>query len=76
MSVEDIKRLAGLQETTRLTSNASIDDVINLLGELRAEAKNLMQQGVNTGGFAGNIIEHLYDAILTLEKIKATVNNG
>ena len=77
----DIKRLAGLSENdvveaSMLQSNATIKDVVNLLAQLRAEAKDLMVRRVDTGGLAGSVVEHLWEAIQVLERIEATIQRG
>ena len=73
-NLEDIKRLAGLQETEVVSEAAvqTIDDAINALANLRQRAKEMQINRVNTGGLSNDVVEELYPVILFLEQHKAT----
>jgi len=73
-NLEDIKRLAGLQETEVVSEAAvrTIDDAIAALSNLRQRAKEMQVNHVNTGGLSNDVVEDLYPIILFLEQYKAT----
>jgi len=77
-NLEDIKRLAGIQEAEVVSEAAvrTIDDAINALSTLRQRAKEMQINHVNTGGLANDVVEDLYSIILFLEQHKATMHNG
>jgi hypothetical protein len=74
-NLEDIKRLAGLQETEVVSEAAvrTIDDAIAALSNLRQRAKEMQVNHVNTGGLSNDVVEDLYPIILFLEQYKATM---
>jgi hypothetical protein len=73
-NLEDIKRLAGLQETEVVSEAnvSSIDDAINVLSSLRKTAKNQQLTREYTAELANSVVEDLYPVILLLDKIKRT----
>jgi len=78
-NLDDIKRLAGLQETEVVSERIAvrtIADAINVCASLRQRAKEIQMQHVDTKGLSGDVIEELYDVILFLDKLKATSPNG
>ena len=78
-NLDDIKRLAGLQETETVSEAAavrSLDDAINVCASLRQRAKEIQMQHVDTKGLSGDVIEELYNVILFLEKHRDTMHRG
>ena len=79
-NLDDIKRLAGLQEANTVSEVVAavrtISDAINVLATLRRQAKEIQLQHVDTKGLAGDVIEELYSVILFLEKHRDTMHRG